>query len=243
MALLVGIIGGTGIADLLQDLPSRAFHLPNAAGVLRGKILDSDGVSILLISRHSAGHKTPPHKVNYKAIVTGLRDLGVKTCFSSAAVGSLDPELGPGSFVVCTDFIDDTPRFPTMFDDTVVHRDFTTPFGPPAVQALRDALQAKDVAFRASGVYVCSNGPRYETPHEIERFRNEGGTVVGMTAASEAILMREAGVEYGCLAVITNFASGISPVELSHQEVVDEMKKSGPFAVDVLLRAAKSVAK
>jgi len=238
----VGIIGGTGIADLLQQLPGRPFMFPNAAGILRGRVFESEGVPILLISRHSVGHKTPPHRVNYRAIATGLRDLGVRACFSSAAVGSLDPNAGPGSFVVCTDFWDATPRFPTMFDDTVVHRDFSDPFGPFAVEALRSSLRADGLPFRESGVYVCSNGPRYETPHEIARYQRDGGTVVGMTAASEAILLREAEIEYGCLAIVTNFAAGISPAALSHEEVVDEMKRSGPSAVSVLLRAARSLA-
>src|SRR5436189_62411 len=61
----------------------------------------------------------------------------------------------------------------------------------------------------AQAVYVNVNGPRYETPAEIRMFVEAGGDVVGMTAGSEAIAMREAGVGYGCLAIITNLAAGL----------------------------------
>ena len=86
-------------------------------------------------------------------------------------------------------------------------------------------------------MYVCSNGPRYETPFEIETYRKLGADVVGMTAASEAIAMREAGIDYACLSVITNFAAGISATPLAHGEVAEQMDKSGEAAIKVLFGA------
>jgi purine nucleoside phosphorylase len=71
--------------------------------------------------------------------------------------------------------------------------------------------------------------------------RSLGADVVGMTVASEAIVMREAGVSYGCLAVVTNLACGIGDTKLSHTEVGDAMSLHGERAVETLIQAVKAV--
>lgn len=242
MRIDVGIIGGTGIGERLLEYGGKPLHIPTPSGILRGRQIEIEGVSLLLVSRHSAGHKVPPHLVNYRAMAHGMHAAGVKACFSTAAVGSLRPEWGPGTLVVCSDFLDFTYRNLTLFDRTVVHRDFTDPFGPNARRALLEAADETGEAVQDKGVYLSGNGPRYETPQEIQTYRQLGGDLVGMTATSEAILMREALVEYACLAIVTNLAAGISETPLDHQEVVDEMHRSGERAVKLLLQAAKRIA-
>lgn len=238
----VGIIGGTGIGERLLDFGGEPLHVPTAVGVLRGRLINAEGVSVFVVSRHSAGHKVPPHKVNYAAMAHGMKAIGAKGCLSTAAVGSLRREWGPGTLVACSDFLDLTARSLTLFDQTVIHRDFTDPFGVPTRRALLHAAQELGESVEDGGVYLCANGPRYETPHEIDLYRTMGADLVGMTAASEAILMREAEVDYACLAIVTNLAAGISETPLDHQEVVDEMKRSGERAVRILLSAAKRLA-
>lgn len=200
---------------------------------MRGHVLDS---GVILLKRHSAGHKVPPHKVNYRALALGLKALGVTTCFASAAVGSLRPDWKPGTLVVPHDFLDLTARNVTLFDRTVEHTDFSNPL--PGRAQLLSAASEEGLEVVDGGVYVCGNGPRYETPHEIELY-GQVGSIVGMTASSEAIVMREAGIDYGLLAVVTNLACGIADSPLSHEEVVEEMERSGELAVRVLKRAAE----
>ena len=128
-----------------------------------------------------------------------------------------------------------------MFDEEVVHTDFTHPFDPHLRKALIEAAAEVGANIEPQGVYVCTNGPRYETPHEIKVYQQLGGDVIGMTAATEAILMREAGVPYACLAVVTNPAAGIGENPLTHEEVVEEMQRAGAVAVEILLKAAQSL--
>lgn len=241
MKIEVAIIGGTGIGDRLSALGGTSIVVPTEFGPLRGTMIEHHGVAILLVKRHSAGHKTPPHAVNYRGIATGLRTLGVNACFSSAAVGSLRRAWGPGTLVNCHDFVDLTSRNLTLFDRRVVHTDFTTPFDPICRDALTLASGKSEIPIEPRGIYICGNGPRYETPHEIDLFKAIGD-LVGMTAGTEAIAMREAGVPYGCLAVVTNLAAGLSDTPLNHEEVVDEMNRSGERAVKLLLEAAVGVA-
>ena len=234
----VAIIGGTGIGSRLTALGGKPVHIPTPHGTIRGRHLEHKGTNILLLSRHSAGHKVPPHRVNYVGMATALQQLGIKYCLASAAVGSLRKEWGPGTMVACTDFFDFTGRFATMFDTTVVHTDFTHPFSETINQALLATAQDQNVQVQPKGTYLCGNGPRYETPGEILYYASIKADVVGMTAATEAIVMREAGVDYGCLAVVTNLAAGISDQKLSHLEVEDEMNRSGETAVKILLGTA-----
>ena len=90
-----------------------------------------------------------------------------------------------------------------------------------------------------TAVYACTNGPRYETPAEVRALRTLGADVVGMTMASEAVVMREKGIEYGCLAIVSNFAAGVSESPLSHDEVVAEVTRMSAEAVNVLLLLAQ----
>lgn len=235
MRVDAGIIGGTGIGERLQALRGEVVHVPTPRGFVRGRIVEVGGKTAFAMSRHSAGHKVPPHKVNYAAMANALQALGARICLSTAAVGSLRPEWNCGTLVACSDFIDETGRFPTLFDSSVVHTDFSTPF--PARKLLLDAAQDLGVDVKDGGVYVCGNGPRYETPEEIRMYGRLGGDLVGMTAATEAILMREAGIDYGCLAIVTNLAAGLSDAPLSHEEVVEEMARSGEIAVRILSSA------
>jgi 5'-methylthioadenosine phosphorylase len=226
-----------------MQLPGSPVHLPTHLGTIRGRSVEFEGVSLLLLSRHSAGHKVPPHKVNYAGMALALRQQGVPYCMSSAAVGSLNAEFTPGTLVCCSDFLDFTFRNITMFSETVKHTDFSHPFSPAVREAMQRAASDKALDLQPSGTYLAGNGPRYETPAEIEMYAKLGADLVGMTATSEAIVMREAGIEYGCLAVVSNMAAGISPNELSHQEVEDQMKISGEDAIAILLGAAKRLAK
>jgi 5'-methylthioadenosine phosphorylase len=133
---------------------------------------------------------------------------------------------------VCTDLLDLTARRLTLWDRDVRHTDFSDPF-----PAARDLAEASDGA-QAEAVYVGCDGPRYESPAEVRMLARLGGDVVGMTAATEAVLLREAGVPYGCLAVVTNFGAGLSSGQLAHNDVVDVMSRHGDHVAQTLLRAA-----
>ena len=237
MQIDAAIIGGTGIGDRLLALGGKPLHVPTREGTVRGRVVSIEGRSVFLASRHSAGHKVPPHRVNYRAVALALQALRVRACFSTAAVGSLRADWPRGTFAVPHDFLDVTARNVTLFEHTVVHTDFGAPFAPSARQALLRGAAAAGAEARDGGVYVCGNGPRYETLFEIDLYKKAGGDVVGMTAATEAIVMREAGVPYACLCVVTNLAAGMEAEALDHEDVVREMNRAGVRAVEALQHA------
>ena len=83
-----------------------------------------------------------------------------------------------------------------------------------------------DVTFHKTGVYVCTEGPRFETAAEIKAYAMLGGDLVGMPSIPESLLAREAEMCYANCSIVTNMAAGISPTPLSHSEVVGAMAKS-----------------
>ncbi len=241
MRAVAGIVGGTGIGDRLGSLGGTAAHVPTEFGIMRARIVSFGNRTVALASRHSRGHRVPPHKVEYRALALGMKALGVRAVFATAATGSLRGDWTVGTMAVCSDFLDLSGRFATLFDREVVHSDFTEPFACSARQALLSGAAAARIPVHPAAVYVCGNGPRYETPGEIEVYRRFGGDVVGMTAASEAIAMREAGVPYACLAVVTNLACGIASAPLRHEDVVEEMRQAGGRTLDVLRHAVEAL--
>ena len=227
----VGLVGGTGVGERLESLGGESLVVPTPYGALRGRLVPFSGLSLVVVRRHSFGHRVPPHAVAYGAVAEGLRRLGVRACFASAAVGSLRNDWGVGTLAACTDFVDVSARGTTLFESSVRHTDFSRPF--PASQFL-----VSDGVLGAC-VYANVNGPRYETPFEVSLLRELGADVVGMTAASEAVAMREAGVPYGCLAVVTNLGTGLSSSSLSHGEVGSAMDECGERVVQLMLSAAR----
>ena len=108
----------------------------------------------------------------------------------------------------------------------VVHCDMTVPYCPEVRQALMTAGREMGLKIVNGGVYVCTEGPRFETAAEINMFKMLGGQLIGMTSVPEVCLARELGMCYANISIVTNFAAGISTSILTHSEVVEMMGNS-----------------
>ena len=240
----IGIIGGTGVGRL----PGAAYtreRATNRYGTVAFARCRAGERELLFIPRHGEGHTVPPHKVNYRANIRALRELGVCGVLATASVGSLNPKIPPGSLVVLDQFLDFTKqRICTFFDGEdgqVRHTDFTEPYCDRLRQALIAAAEEAGAPYHSTGTYLCAEGPRFETPAEIRMFRQWGADVVGMTNVPEVVLAREAGLCYAAIAIVANWAAGISKTPLSHEEVTAETERHARIVSDVLLRAAQKI--
>jgi 5'-methylthioadenosine phosphorylase len=193
---------------------------------------------VVIMRRHGPGLNIPPHLINYKANIRALLDKGVKRIIATAATGSLSPNIAPGTLAVASDFIDWTKnRVTTIYDrpmESVTHTDFTVPYCPQINNAILLSAQSAEIPMANNVTYVCTDGPRYETPAEVRMFRMMGGDVVGMTSALEAILSREMGICYGALCIVSNYAAGISAKPLSHAEVLACVEEKLPAVRNIL---------
>lgn len=221
----IAIIGGSGVynADMLTEpMEGRVDSPYGAVNYIGGKM---EGEKVVFITRHSSNHSIPPHKINYRANIWALKRLGVKKIIATAAVGSIDKKISTGQFVIVDQFLDFTKsRANTFFDGEdgkVLHVDVSDPYCHSLRKNILAVTQEMHLPTHAAGVYVCTEGPRFETPAEIAMFSKLGGSVIGMTGVPEVVLAREAEMCYASINMVTNMAAGISETQLTTQEVFD----------------------
>jgi 5'-methylthioadenosine phosphorylase len=212
----IGVIGGSGFYSFLSgarpvevDTPFGRPSEPPVVGEVNGR-------EVAFIPRHGADHRFPPHQVNYRANLWALRQLGVRQVLAPCAVGSLKPELTPGTFVVPDQYVDRTwGREHTLYDGAhpVVHVSSADPYcavGRATVLATGNQLSNTVVA---GGTMVVINGPRFSTRAESRWHAEQGWSVVGMTGAPEAAIARELALCYTSVAVVTDHDAGTATGE------------------------------
>ncbi|PKM89294.1 MAG: S-methyl-5'-thioadenosine phosphorylase [Firmicutes bacterium HGW-Firmicutes-12] len=226
----LAVIGGTGVykAEMLEK--PKELEIKTEYGKTNLLTGNYKGRSVAFLARHGSGHSVPPHLVNYRANLQALKNIGVKKVIATAAVGSLNNDMKPGDFVVVDQFLDFTKgRVSTFFDGGakgLLHVDMTDPYCREVREEIYNTAVKLGLNVHKGGCYVTAEGPRFETPAEIKMYKMLGGDLVGMTSVPEVVLAREAGLCYATVAMVTNFAAGISPTVLSHSEVVEAMKTS-----------------
>ena len=206
---VVGVIGGSGLYSMeaLEDVEEvtvdTPFGPPSDAYVL-GTL---GGVRMAFLSRHGRGHRIPPHQINFRANIYGMKKLGAERVISVSAVGSMKEEIAPGHIVVPDQFIDRTKsRIPTFFQDGIVaHVAFADPICGSLAGHLGDAGEAVGATLHRGGTYICMEGPQFSTRAESNLYRTWGVSVIGMTNIPEAKLAREAELCYATLALSTDY--------------------------------------
>jgi 5'-methylthioadenosine phosphorylase len=237
----IAIIGGTGFEGLFKH--SKQLRLGTPYGIAPpltiGKI-DKKEVTFLL--RHGPDHSVPPHKINYRANIYVLYKMGVERIIAINAVGAINQHFKPGDVIIPHDFIDFTKlRDATFYDEApVTHIDISQPYCPELRKILVETSKKLGLHVWDKAVLVCTEGPRFETPAEIEMFRRLGCDIVGMTGIPEAVLARELEICYAPLCFVSNMAAGIQE-RLTPHEVSKVSEKFMSELEQVLMEAVKSL--
>jgi len=211
----IGVFGGSGFYAFAEDVTQVPVHTPYGAPSAPVSVVEVGGRRVAFLPRHGPHHELPPHRVNFRANLWALRELGVTRIFGPCAVGSLQPTIHPGDVVVCDQLVDRTSgRADTFFDGGVVgHVSFADPYCPELRRVSIDAAEAAGVAHHDSGTVVVIQGPRFSTRAESQWFRSAGWSVVNMTQYPEAYLARELGICYAGLGLVTDYDTGLEGVE------------------------------
>ncbi|MFH0932911.1 MAG: S-methyl-5'-thioadenosine phosphorylase [Nitrospirota bacterium] len=224
----IGVVGGSGLYNIpgLTITDYKKISTPFGDPSDTYMIGEFSGREVVFLPRHGLKHHIPPHKINYRANIWGFKELGVERIISISAVGGIGSEIKPGMIVIPDQIVDMTKgRDSTFYDgDEVVHIDFTEPYCPELRESVFRAGKQSGVELRKSGTYVCVNGPRLETRAEIKMFLNLEIDIVGMTAMPETVLAREAELCLAGVAVVTNYAAGITKKKLTTTEVTETMR-------------------
>ena len=204
----VGILGGTGLYEIdgIKDKREVRFRTPfgNPSGpYVLGTL---EGRPVAFLARHGRGHRLLPAEVNYRANIFGFKKLGVERLISVNSVGSLREDFRPRDIVLADQFFDRTRRPSTFFGQGLAaHVSFGQPVCPELAEVLQNAAAGLGLRAHRGGTYVCIDGPAFSSRAESLTYRSWGADVIGMTAATEAKLCREAEICYATLSLATDY--------------------------------------
>lgn len=232
----LAVIGGVGysLGGLADEVETAFGRVPVVYTRMKGK-------RIIFISRHGEGNGVhlPPHKVNYRAIISAAKRSGATAVISTNTVGAMAGQPA-GSIFLPDDFVEFTKcRANTFYDDRSVHVDMSRPYCPALRAALADAARSLSLPI-SEGVYVCAEGPHLESPAQIRMMRLYGD-VVGMTGYPEVALAREAQLCYASICIVTNPAAGLSGKDLAASEIGRMVEGCRQNVSDLIYHAAQNI--
>jgi 5'-methylthioadenosine phosphorylase len=239
---VIGVIGGSGLYEMegLTALERVRLETPFGAPsdeYLVGRLGDT---RMVFLPRHGRGHRIPPHQINFRANIYGMKQLGVEAIVSVSAVGSMREDIRPGDIVVVDQFVDRTrQRVSTFFQDGCAgHVQFADPVCPVVAAALHAAAQQVGARVHQGGTYVCMEGPQFSTRAESRLYRQWGVDVIGMTNLPEAKLAREAELCYATIALATDYDCWHETEEDVSVEAVVAILKQNVATAKAIIKAA-----
>ena len=205
----LAIIGGSGLYDIDEFKEREFLKLETPWGKPSDEILKTkyNDKEIFFLPRHGRGHVIYPSKINFRANIDALKQLGVTDIVSVSAVGSLREDLPPGKFVIVDQFIDRTfARSKSFFDDEIVaHVSMAHPTSNGLMNSCEEAIKQENIEYQRGGTYVVMEGPQFSTLAESNLYRSWNADVIGMTNMPEAKLAREAEIRYASVSMVTDF--------------------------------------
>ena len=205
----LAIIGGSGLYDIEDFKDRELLNIKTPWGNPSDQILKTiyNDKEVFFLPRHGRGHFISPTKINFRANIDALKQLGVTDIVSVSAVGSLKEDLQPGKFVIVDQFIDRTfAREKTFFDDEIVaHVSMAHPTSSGLMNACEHAIKESKIDYQKGGVYVVMEGPQFSTLAESNLYRLWNADVIGMTNMPEAKLAREAEIRYASVSMVTDY--------------------------------------
>ena len=207
----VGVFGGSGLYHLLDNVEEVALDTPYGPPSARIRIGEVEGTRVAFMPRHGDEHALPPHRINYRANVWAMREVGVRRIVGPSACGSLRPELEPGTFVLCDQFVDRTRgREDTFYDGPqTTHVSAADPYCRGMARTLAEAARELEIPVVEGGTVVVVQGPRFSTRAESRWFAAAGWDVVNMTQYPEAWLARELELCYQNVMLVTDYDVGL----------------------------------
>jgi len=207
----VGVFGGSGFYSFLDDAVEVTLETPYGPPAAPLTIGAIGGRRVAFLPRHGRKHELLPHRINYRANLWAMREVGVTRIIGPCAAGSLQPAVAPGDFVVPDQLVDRTwGRADTFYEGPVAHHvSYADPYCTELSGVAVEAARAAGIAVHPRGTVVVVQGPRFSTRAESRWYRSQGWEVINMTQYPEAYLARELGICYAAIALITDYDTGV----------------------------------
>lgn len=227
----IGIFSGSGMYDLAADqIESIKLNTPYGPPSDLIDICTIGDKKVAFLPRHGRKHSIPPHKINYRANLWAMKELGVSRIISPCACGSLQKDIKPGDFVVTDQFVDRTKGREDTFCEgpEVMHISAAEPYCPELRKLAIAAIKEEGAVGHEAGTIVVINGPRFSSKAESKWFTQLGWHTVNMTQYPEVVLAQELGICIVNIAMITDYDAGLvgDVPEVTTKEVVRMFQSS-----------------
>ncbi len=237
----IAIIGGSGMDDpqILKNAKDQVVDTkfgPPSSPLQTGEI---SGVPVVILARHGRKHEIHPTKVNYRANLTALKEIGCTHILAATAVGSLRAEIRPGNLVFPAQFIDFTRhRNLTVFDEKVIHTPMSEPYSKKLIDLLCKTCDDFGYEYNRDVTVVTIEGPRFSTKAESHMFRAWGADIINMSTCPEVILANELGIPYQTIAMSTDYdcwKEDEAPV--TFEMILERMKENADKVKNLLVKS------
>ena len=221
----IGVFGGSGFYAFLEGVEEFAIETPYGEPSDRVAIGEVAGRRVAFLPRHGAKHQHPPHKVNYRANLWAMKELGVTQIIGPCASGSLQVNVKPGDFVICDQFVDRTRnRRDTFYDGPIsTHISTAEPYCSKMRAAAIETAKKSGLDIHETGTVVVVQGPRFSTKAESRWFSAQGWQVINMTQYPESALARELEICYLNISLITDWDVGLEDHPAIEPVTMDEV--------------------
>jgi purine-nucleoside phosphorylase len=228
----VALILGSGLGAMADDLDDPIAipfgEIPGFPGAAvaghRGRLVIGvlEGVTCVVLQGRL--HLYEGYEASTIALPTRVMlGLGARTLIVTNAAGGINRTFRAGDLMLIDDHINFMGRNPLtgpVVDGDTRFPDMSRPYDP-SLQALAEEVAQAEGIRVVRGVYVAVLGPSYETPAEVRMLERLGADVVGMSTVPEVIAARARGVPVLGISLVSNAAAGLSPIPLTHEEVVE----------------------
>ena len=245
----IGIIGGSGLENLdffekAKKIKAKTKYGAPSSDLLCGKIGNNE---VVILSRHDKNHTITPSKINNRANIMALKEIGCTHIIATTACGSLQRYIHRGDVVILNQFIDFTKNRDTTFYDQfeegiLNHTPMSDPFNEKLRNILIAAASQLKMRFHSEGTIATIEGPRFSSQAESRMFQMWGADVINMTTAPEVILANEVGIPYAAIALSTDYDCWkVDENPVTWEEVLSVFKNNVENLEQLLLAVIDSI--
>ena len=167
-----------------------------------------------------------------------MHAIGIKKLLLTNAAGTLNKFFEPGSWMMLSDHINLLGASPLRGGPNFI--DMSEVYSLRLRRLFHEAARESRLTLH-EGVYAAMPGPQFETPAEIRMLQAIGADAVGMSTVPEAIQARALGMEVAGFSCLTNWAAGLSPTLLSHEDVNAVGRQAAGQMAELLIRAIPGI--
>lgn len=240
----IGIFGGSGLYQLIERAEEMEVNTPYGSPSDTVTLGTIGGRRVAFLPRHGVRHQYPPHTIPYLANLWAMKSLGVNRILAPCAVGSLQPQVKPGNFVICDQFVDRTSgRRSTFYDGPITtHISAADPYCPELSETVIKAGREMKLPIHEKGTVVVVQGPRFSSRAESRWFKGVGWEVINMTQYPEVVLARELEICYGNISLVTDYDVW-QDEPVSHDQVMKTFEKNIDTLKKLLFAAIPKIPK